>query len=71
MPLSLSEILWGHLLEHPFLEHFFLGQFSVVRGSSTLKGSQTPRLVEHFSFSLEAGGTVAGSVLLKWMWWVI
>ena len=39
---------WGRLLEHSFLEHFCLDQFSVILGKFYMQDSRTPRLLEHF-----------------------
>ena len=47
-PPFISLFEWGHLLEHSFLEHFCLYQFSVIQANSTCKGSRTPRLVACF-----------------------
>ena len=48
MPPSFSQFEWGRLLEHSFLEHFCLDQFSVIQGRFYMQYSRTPRLVEHF-----------------------
>ena len=48
MPPSFSLFEWGRLLEHSFLEHFCLDQFSVILGKFYRQDSRTPRLVEHF-----------------------
>ena len=48
MPPSFSQFEWGRLLEHSFLEHFCLDQFSVIQGKFYMQYSRTPRLVEHF-----------------------
>ena len=45
---SFSSFVWGRLLEHSFLEHFCLDQFSVIWGKFYMQSSRTPRLVEHF-----------------------
>ena len=36
------------MLEHSFLEHFCLDQFSVIQGKFYMQDSRTPRLGEHF-----------------------
>ena len=38
----------GSLLEHSFLEHFCLDQFSIIQCKFYMQGSRTPRLVKHF-----------------------
>ena len=48
MPLSFRSFEWGRLLEHSFLEHFCLDQFSVILGKFYMQDSRTPRLLEHF-----------------------
>ena len=48
MPLSFRSFEWGRLLEHSFLEHFCLDQFSVFLGKCYMQESRTPRLLEHF-----------------------
>ena len=48
MPPSFPSFRWGSLLEHSFLEHFCLDQFSVILGKFYMQYSRTPRLVEHF-----------------------
>ena len=48
MPLSFRSFEWGRLLEHSFLEHFCLDQFSVILGKCYMQDSRTPRLLEHF-----------------------
>ena len=44
----MSSFSWGRLLEHSFLEHFCLDQFSVIQGKFYMQDSRTPRLVEYF-----------------------
>ena len=48
MPPSFPSFQWVRLLEHSFLEHFCLDQFSVLRGKLYTQDPRTPRLVEHF-----------------------
>ena len=52
MPLSFRSFEWGRLLEHSFLEHFWLDQFSVILGKFYTQDSRTPRLLEHFWVSI-------------------
>ena len=55
------------MLEHSFLEHFCLDQFSVIQGKFYTQDSRTPPLVEHFWVPI-LGASCSNKLFVGTLW---